>query len=103
VRSTSSEAASRSALAVLEVCSSGGTSGGTLLRLAPNGRYVICAKCPKFLGPPALPPLLTETHRYDRSGRKTSMKSTPASPCQRGGRRFEPGLVLQKMQAPSAS
>ena len=41
VRSTSSEAASRSALAVLEVCSSGGTSGGTLLRLASNGRYAI--------------------------------------------------------------
>ena len=32
------------------------------------------------------PPLLTETHRYDHSGRKTAMKPTPASPCQRGGR-----------------
>ncbi len=49
VRSTSSEAASRSALAVLEVCSSGGTGGGTLLRLAPNGRYAMCAKYPKSL------------------------------------------------------
>jgi hypothetical protein len=47
------------------------------------------------LSPRFLPPLLTKTHRYDRSGRKISMKSTPASPCQRGGRRFEPGLVLQ--------
>ena len=45
------------------------------------------------LSPRFLPPLLTETTRYDRSGRKTAMKSTPASPCQRGGRRFEPGLV----------
>jgi hypothetical protein len=44
---------------------------------------------------PQLPPLLTETHRYDRFCRKSSMKSAPASPCQRGGRRFEPGLVLQ--------
>jgi hypothetical protein len=49
VRSTSSEAASRSALAVLEVCSSGGTSGGTLLRLASNGRYAMCAKSAKSL------------------------------------------------------
>ena len=47
------------------------------------------------------PPVLTETHRYDRSDRKTSMKSRPASPCQRGGRGFEPRLVLQKTQAPS--
>ncbi len=56
----------------------------------------------RFL-PPALPPLLTETHRYDRSGRNSSMKSKPASPCQRGGRRFEPGLVLQHSRAPSRS
>jgi hypothetical protein len=27
----------------------------------------------------------------------------PASPCQRGGRRFEPGLVLQKMERPDRS
>ena len=47
VRSTSSEAASRSALAVLEVCSSGGTGGGTLLRLAPNGRLSVL-----FFSPP---------------------------------------------------
>jgi hypothetical protein len=62
-------------------------------------------------------PLLTETHRHDRSGRNSSMKSTPASPCQRGGRRFaaelrsasakrakpasEPGFVLQHSRAPS--
>jgi hypothetical protein len=32
------------------------------------------------------PPLLTETTRYDRFSRKTSMKSRRASPCQRGGR-----------------
>jgi hypothetical protein len=42
-----------------------------------------------------LPALLIETTRYDRFGRNSSMKSTPASPCQRGGRRFEPGLVLR--------
>ena len=53
--------------------------------------------------PPALPPLLIETTRFDRFGRKTSMKSRPASPCQRGGRRFEPGLVLQKMERPDRS
>ncbi len=49
----------------------------------------------------SLPPLLTETTRYDRSSRNSSMKSTSASPCQRGGRRFEPGLVLQHSRAPS--
>jgi hypothetical protein len=31
------------------------------------------------------PHYLTETTRYDRFGRKASMKSTPASPCQREG------------------
>jgi hypothetical protein len=31
------------------------------------------------------------------------MKSRSASPCQRGGRRFEPGLVLQHSRAPSRS
>jgi hypothetical protein len=61
--------------------------------------------------PSQLPPLLTETNRYDRFCRNSSMKSRPTSPCQRGGRRFaaelrsasasrakparEPGLVLQ--------
>ena len=46
--------------------------------------------------PRMLPPLLIETTRYDRFTRNSSMKSGRASPCQRGGRRFEPGLVLQK-------
>ncbi len=66
-----------------------------------------------------LPPLLIETTRYDRFGRNSSMKSRPASPCQRGGRRFaaelrsasasrakpacEPGLVLQEMERPDRS
>jgi hypothetical protein len=34
---------------------------------------------------PSLPPLLTETRRYDRFRRNSSMKSRPASPCQRKG------------------
>ena len=33
----------------------------------------------------SLPPLLTETHRYDRSNRNFSMESRRASPCQREG------------------
>ena len=65
------------------------------------------------------PPVLTETAQYDHFWRKTSMKSTPASPCQHGGRRFaaelrsasarrakpasEPGLVLQETQRPGRS
>jgi hypothetical protein len=44
---------------------------------------------------PQFPPLLIETTRYDRFGRNSSMKSRGASPCQREGRQFEPGLVLQ--------
>ena len=47
-----------------------------------------------------LPPLLTETTRCDRFRRKTSIKSTPASPCQREGRQFESGLVLPVKSSP---
>jgi hypothetical protein len=52
---------------------------------------------------PQFPPLLIETTRYDRFRRKTSRKSRNASPCQREGRQFEPGLVLQQTSAPSGS
>jgi len=51
--------------------------------------------------PASLPPLLTETHRYDRSRRKTSMKSRRTSPCQREGRQFESGLVLHRKRSPA--
>ena len=56
-----------------------------------------------LLSPRILPPLLTETHRYDRSGRKTSMKSRPASPCQRGGRRFAAELRSASARARGAT
>jgi len=36
------------------------------------------------IGLPQFPPLLIETARFDRFGRKNSMKSGHASPCQRG-------------------
>ena len=48
-----------------------------------------------------LPPLLTETYRYDRFSRNSSMKSAPASPCQREGRQFESGLVLHRKRSPA--
>jgi hypothetical protein len=53
----------------------------------------------KISRPPQLPPLLIETTRFDRFGRKNSMKSRHASSCQRGGRRFESCWARQNSES----
>jgi hypothetical protein len=57
----------------------------------------------RAVGPSPVQSIAVYCSRLQGRRRKYALFLTPAPLCQRGGRRFEPGLVLQKMRTPSAS
>jgi len=55
----------------------------------------------RAVGPSRLQSIAAYCTRLQGRRRKYALLLTPPPLCQRGGRRFEPGLVLQKTKAPS--
>ena len=87
---------------VVRTPSIGGAENAARFAYPPSILSPLCRKTsrpPKFSRRPGLPPLLTETNRYDRFGRNSSMKSTPASPCQHEVSSSRPSLVRLAQQA----